>query len=268
MEKYIFTDLACEVAKEKQENFQKISEGIIRLSFFDDSKLVGEMCTTFFTSKLWLLTDEEFFLLSDAVANELRRMLSRVLDREGMVRVLVVGLGNPRVSADSLGANTVDGVYIGAHNKSKNFFVMAVAPDVSENTGIKTLDTVKAYVDSASADAIVVVDSLRARCVERLAATVQLSEGGIKPGSGVGGNGAELSLATLGIPVISVGIPTVVSSATLIYDVVSRCAKATDIELEDLLENNMSFLVAPREIDLLIKSGSLLLSNAINRAFS
>ena len=267
MKNYIFSDLACENVGEKRVKSKQISNRIQKITFCGDARTDSISCMTFYTPKLWCLSNEEFFILSRAIAEELREAVYKAIKPQNAARILVVGLGNPRISSDSLGARVIDGVYIKRPMSENASCIMAVAPDVSGNTGIETLDTLKVYVASSKADAVVAVDALRARSYQRLAATVQLSNGGIKPGSGVGGYSAELSYETLGVPIVSIGIPTVISSATLLYDVLSRFGDL-EVDVTELLENNANFLVTPKEIDLLIRSGGMLLSDAINAALS
>ena len=267
MKNYIFSDLACENVGGSGTKAERISERMQKIMFCDSRGADSVKCMTFYTPRMWSLSDGEFSLLSTAVAATLKETVTEAIYPRTTARVLIAGLGNPRISSDSLGARVIDGICIKVGKRESEFCVMAVAPDVSGNTGIETLDTMRAYVASSKAEVVVAVDALRSRSYQRLAATVQLSCGGIKPGSGVGGCRAELSRNTLGVPVVSMGIPTVISSATLIYDVISHF-ESSGIELTDILECSTDFLVTPKEIDLLIKSGGLLLSDAINKAFS
>jgi hypothetical protein len=116
-------------------------------------------------------------------------------------------------------------------------------------------------------DAIVAIDALAARSCDRLAATVQLSNAGISPGSGIGNDRCALSRQTLGIPVIALGIPTVVDSSTLVYDAL-RQAGIDDVDerLRQILENGRRFYVSPKESDLITARTALLVAHAINRA--
>ena len=122
---------------------------------------------------------------------------------------------------------------------------------------------------AADADAILAVDALAARSTARLATTVQISDTGIRPGSGLGGCRTAVTKEALGIPVIALGVPTVVDSATLVWDALER-AGITDSseELRRVLENERHFIVSPKESDVIAASVAELLSGAINRALT
>lgn len=165
--------------------------------------------------------------LIDAVAQE----LSRLLPSEGTV--LAAGLGRLRP-------------------------VAAIAPGVLGQTGVETGELLLGAVNVIKPCAVIVVDALAARKLGRLGSTVQISDSGIIPGSGVGNSRAEISRKTLGVPVISVGVPTVVDAHTLARDV---SGNNTNEPAEDA-----KMMVTPKEIDLLIERCSGLLSLAVNRA--
>lgn len=263
MKKYIFTDLACESLGEVNLRRMRLGNRVEKLLFFDRSGREEKRHITFFTPKLWLLEDDEFDLLCEAIADELRALL----DADEKKNILAVGLGNPRLTTDSLGAQTIEGLATSPPECRGSRRLMAIAPDVTGNTGIITADAVGAYVDRINPDALIVIDSLRARSIARLASTVQISDGGIVPGSGVGGGRGEISREALGIPVISIGVPTVVSASTLVSDVISKQGGEIErSELSAMLNDGLDFFVMPKEADLLIKGAALLLARAINLA--
>lgn len=267
MEKYIFTDLACEISGEKGAKRERLSERIEKILFYDSVGKTQKEYVTFFAPKLWLLDDDEFNILKESIAGELRRFLNKHFDGKSIMRILAVGLGNPRLTTDSLGAQTVERLRVTPTDVRERGGLMAITPDVSGNTGIETFDSVGAYVDRVRPNALIVIDSLRARGYERLASTVQLSDGGIVPGGGVGKGRGRLCEATLGIPIISIGVPTVVSASTLVCDVISRCGGHTDNEsVSSALDGGLELFVTPKEADILIKCSALLLAEAINLA--
>ena len=189
--------------------------------------------------------------LIDAVAQE----LSRLLPSEGTV--LAAGLGNTNITPDALGPKFIGGVFVTRHLKRELCEqlglgrlrpVAAIAPGVLGQTGVETGELLL----------VIVVDALAARKLGRLGSTVQISDSGIIPGSGVGNSRAEISRKTLGVPVISVGVPTVVDAHTLARDV---SGNNTNEPAEDA-----KMMVTPKEIDLLIERCSGLLSLAVNRA--
>ena len=265
MKNYIFTDLACECGGDGEIRREYIFEGIQRQRSF---KAEGERrwhYVTFFTPALWGLEPEKYDALKQAISEELRLFISEELLNKKDLSILAVGLGNPRLTPDSLGAQTVEKLRVTSPDKGSGRRLMAVCTDVSGNTGIQTVDAVRAYVDMIKPDAIIAVDSLRAREYGRLASTVQLSDRGIAPGSGVGISRAVLSCDTLGIPVVAIGVPTVISAATLVCDAVEMCGgNIDDRALERMIGRGIDPFVMPKEADVLVKSAAYLLSDAIN----
>lgn len=276
MEKYIFTDLACEMSYGKTEEKDRLSDRIQKIIYYDPKgpeKNISEGTghITFFTPKLWTLDDDEFLILKDGIVSELKKYIALHLKNYmegGNLYVLVVGLGNPYLTPDALGAETVKRIAVTNHSPyfvGSRIRVSAIIPDVMGNTGINTVMAIKAYVKELRPDLVIAVDSLRARSYERLASTVQISDTGMAPGSGITKVKHSLCQATLGVPVISIGIPTVVNSSTMIFEIMTKCdIEIENIELRSMLENNLNFFVALKETDILIKSAAILLSTAIN----
>ena len=123
-------------------------------------------------------------------------------------------------------------------------------------------------VKTVKPSVVICIDALAARHVGRLATTVQLSDTGISPGSGIGNHRKEISLATLGIPVISIGVPTVVQSATLVWDALEKAGiTSPDEALIEVLENEKSFFVTPKNTDVAVASQAELVAKAINKSF-
>ncbi len=147
---------------------------------------------------------------------------------------LVVGLGNNNVTPDSLGPHVVESIFVTKHifdlhpeeiNPNEFRPVCAIAPGVMGNTGIETAEIVNAIIDDLKPKFVIVVDALAARALNRVNKTIQISDAGISPGSGVGNKRKEISMDTLGIPVISVGVPTVVDAVTITSDAVDMMIK-------------------------------------------
>ena len=177
--------------------------------------------------------------------------------------VLVVGIGNTAITPDALGPKTALGILATRHISRELCeqiglphlkSVAVLSPGVLGQTGMELMEIVKGAVENTNPCAVIAVDALTARKVSRLGRTVQLSNTGISPGSGVNNARKELSKATLGVPVIAVGIPTVVDAATLIYDF---CGYSANSEGENMI-------VTPKEIDLMIDRAAELLSFSIN----
>ena len=177
--------------------------------------------------------------------------------------ILVAGLGNRKITPDTLGPATADSVLATRHisedlKKQTGLdslnSVSVILPGVLGQTGIETLEIIKGVVASANIKGLIVIDAFAASDVKRLATTVQLCDTGISPGSGVGNNRKEISKNTLGIPVIAIGVPTCVDAGVL----------AASITGYSETETKADMIVTPREIDILIDRSATVLSRAIN----
>ncbi|MBO5269469.1 MAG: GPR endopeptidase, partial [Clostridia bacterium] len=149
--------------------------------------------------------------------------------------------------------------------------VAAVAPGVLAETGIETVELIRGAANTVRPDLLIAVDALAARSIERLATTVQLSDTGLNPGSGVGNRRKAIDRETVGCPVIALGVPTVVDSSTLVWDALYRAGfSESDLgsEITHVLESGRSYFVSPKEIDALTEYFSDLLAESIDRAFS
>ena len=178
-------------------------------------------------------------------------------------RILTVGLGNRDITADAIGPITVGKLTVNGHLDTETTKHFAISPDVLGKTGIESYVLIKAAVISAKADAVIAVDALAARDAARLYHTVQIGTSGIIPGSGVGNHRHALTEATLGVPVIAIGVPTIVSSATLLYNTLE---KANLLEYQDALKQALleiePFFVTPPDADI----DTELLADAIAKA--
>ncbi len=202
------------------------------------------------------------------VAEQLREILRPGLGDGGAC--LVVGLGNRGITPDAIGPETVDNVLVTRHLKEKlpeEFArfrpVAAVCSGVLGTTGIESSDFVRAVSQRVSPAAVIAVDALASREPDRLCRTVQLADTGIVPGSGVGNARAALNRETLGIPVIAVGVPTVVDAATLTLDLASRAGAELDPRAFGKVG---SMIVTPRDIDRNVRDIARLLGYSINLA--
>lgn len=197
--------------------------------------------------------------------------------------VLVAGLGNENVTPDSIGPKIVEGLLVSHHIKELNTKlydtigfgdVAAFAPGVLGQTGIESADIIKSVVTSLKPSCVIVIDALSSRRLARLATTVQLADSGISPGSGVNNSRRRLDKETLGVPVVSIGMPTVVDAATLAYDLLQEIANREKLSIniteevinKSLTENSRNFFITPKETDIIIMSGSKLLTMALNMA--
>lgn len=199
------------------------------------------------------------------VSRELRSMLPESGD------VLVAGLGNEDITPDALGPRTVSRVLATRHITGElekltghRYFrtVAAVRPDVLGNTGVEAAETLQSLVSYLKPAVVIVIDALAARSLDRLGCTVQLCDGGLSPGSGVGNHRPAINKATLGVSVIAVGVPTVVDGATLAADL------APKIAFDDIAPHGAQMMVTPRNIDEMIRRASHLIAMAVNTAIN
>ena len=190
-------------------------------------------------------------------------------------RVLVVGLGNREVTPDSVGPNAVDMLEI-----SEN--IMGVAPGVLAQTGMETARIVKGIAAENRPDLVIAVDALAARSTKRLNTTIQLSNTGIHPGSGVGNHRWGITEENIGVPIIAIGVPTVVDAPTIISDTLDNILNELqpDSDIKKLNNDNKyelikklimpeiaQMFVTPKDIDATAKILGLIIANAINMTF-
>ena len=215
-------------------------------------------------------------LLSGELARLSNRFGVEPCDRRSAI--LAVGLGNRDLTADALGPLTVERITATRHLRQMDpglFHLIEcsslalVAPGVLGKTGIEASDLVSSVVERIRPDLVIAVDSLAAGDVERLGTTVQISSTGIVPGSGVGNRRGELTHASLGVPVIAVGVPTVVDSATLILDSLSKAGlEEPPAALKTMLARSEAFFVSPKEIDHAVQWFSNLIARGIEMTFA
>lgn len=235
--------------------------------------------------------EEDIQKASETVTKELKNLIGNLIgDHDD---ILVVGLGNLYVTPDSLGPKVIQDIDITRHILTympevldKNTRpVSAVSPGVLGTTGIETLEILKGIVDNIHPKLLIVIDALASRSMERISSTVQIADTGIIPGAGVGNQRKELTIDTLGIPVVAIGIPTVVEAATIAADSLDLFIKKVQDEaksneflnqLQDedkyqmikevLAPAEYNFIVTPKEIDELIENMSSIVARGINFA--
>lgn len=271
------TDLAIEVADEAQhltdedvgkDTFREGDTCVTRLHIRTDraARALGKPQGAYITVEVPPLTDNEETLGKAAglVANE----LTALLPAEGSV--LVVGLGNRAITPDALGPESADMVLATRHIGGE--FARSVGlddlrptavltPGVLGQTGTESGEIVRGVCTVVHPVAVVVVDALAARSVARLGCTVQLCDTGIAPGSGVGNNRQPLNAETLGVPVIGMGVPTVVDAATIAREFSRQGEPAPD-----LAPRGEQMMVTPREVDVMIRRAARLVAMAVNGA--
>lgn len=199
----------------------------------------------------------------------------RSADKSGL-SYLVVGLGNREVTADALGPRVLDNLFVTRHmvklygkaalEDGTQSIVSCLEPGVMAKTGMETAEIVEGVVEKTEPDCIIVVDALAARSTKRLNRTIQLTNTGIQPGSGVGNHRNALTMENLHVPVIAIGIPTVVDAATIVRDAFGKWMKAdkrfSEVDYSEL--NNM--YMTGKDVDEIIKRVSYTVSEGINIA--
>jgi spore protease len=233
--------------------------------------------------------------VSQALARELTALMG--LDPEGARTVLVVGLGNWNVTPDALGPRVVQGLLVTRHiltlepdTLGPGFRpVAALSPGVLGLTGVETGEIIQGLVEKVQPDLILTVDALAARRLDRLHTTIQISDTGIHPGSGVGNRRLPINRETMGRPVFALGVPTVVDAVTIAADAMDQLVGSLrasageeskvyqvlqDMSWEDkrgllaevLSPYNGNLMVTPKEVDTLIEDTARLMAGAINAA--
>lgn len=219
--------------------------------------------------------------ISEELASQIRSIIPRAGEEQS---ILVVGLGNRDVTADALGPGVVDNLFItrhivreygkAAYNKEKMNLVSGIVPGVMAATGMEAAEVVRGVVEQTQPDLVIVVDALAARSTKRLNRTIQVTDTGIQPGSGVGNHRNALTMESLGVPVIAIGVPTVVDAATIVSDAVEKMEKEMGDEekvfrtdrIRTMSELNNMY-VTGKNIDEIIKRLSYTVSEALNLAF-
>ncbi len=214
------------------------------------------------------------------------KYLEKLMKNIDKSRGLIIGLGNSNSTPDSLGPNVIRDIVVTTHlaniTKLDNGFneIAAFSPGVTGDTGIETADIITNIINTIKPNYVIIVDALASKSIERVNKTIQMSDAGISPGSGIGNNRKELSKDTLNIPVISIGIPTVVDAVSIVADTINymyndkikliNLKKYNDNEIREILFSVLTplgynLIVTPKEIDFIIKKLSNILSNGINK---
>ncbi len=231
----------------------------------------------------------------DKIVEIIAKELSKVVDKhiQKQEEIMIVGLGNLYSTPDSLGSRVVNEVEITRHIKlylpqyidENTRSISAISPGVLGTTGIESAEIIRGIVDKIKPKMIIAIDSLCSKSVSRINKSIQISDTGIVPGGGVGNARDELSEKTLGIPVVAIGVPTVVEMASITNDCLDlfiedlqKKAESNDVlnKLKDednyekikgaLIPNDYNFIVTPKEIDELIDSMKDIISRGINEA--
>lgn len=273
------TDLAVEAREIAGENvsgveFKSYKENNLSISKLkvknQKAKLsLGKEIGTYITIELPSLTDN--FSETDKRLITIGEEIRRLLPVNGLV--LVVGLGNTEITPDSLGPKAssrilatrhISGEIARATGLDRLRPVAVIQSGVTGQTGIETGEYIMSIVKRIKPTAVVAIDALASRRLERLGCTLQISDTGISPGAGVGNHRTKINQETIGVPVIAIGVPTVVDIQTLASDLLDN--EYTKQTQKLIRPNNREMIVIPREIDLLTERASRLIGFALNGA--
>lgn len=291
MEGYVRSDLASESALNVPEALLDVRERRVgrftiqslKISDEETARLVGKPCGRYLTldcGRMTQIEGEDEALFVSLLAGELRGMSERLTGKhvDSDLRVLIFGLGNAELTADAIGPKTLSHITVTRHlrEQERELYnaigcceLSSLAPGVLGQTGIEALEILRGAIRAVVPDIVILIDALAARGCERLASTVQITDAGIVPGSGVGNHRSAITKESIGVPVIVIGVPTVVDSSTLVYDALRQAKIETvDESLRTVLENGKSFFVSPKDSDLITERASVLLARAIGSAFA
>lgn len=293
MDNYIVSDLIMETsdvfslkktaaesnAAYSEERFGDVT--VCRLNIKDDTESKKYSCkrgyhVTVYTPEILLMTDVEKEHLTRILAKEIRETVFNVLGAKTLEkkRFLVAGIGNGKITPDAVGAMTADKISVTRHVEkmsSEDFKRMRVASvcgvrcGVLGETGIEALEVLRGLVGSCSPDCVIAVDALAARDTRRLASTVQISDSGISPGAGIGNGQSSIDKSSLGVPVVAVGVPTVISAATLITESLKQMGfNEMNEKADSIIKEKRNFFVTPKECDLICDAVSDILARAVD----
>lgn len=282
------------VESEQEEIDENLRVERVKITNEEGEKAIGKPVGSYVTVDirgLKIAQEEELEKAAIVVSRELGKIIDNHIDKQG--EILVVGLGNIYVTPDSLGPKVINDIevtrhiinYLPQYVEEGTRMVSAISPGVLGTTGIETVEILKGIVDNINPKLLIVIDALASRSIERISSTVQISDTGIVPGAGVGNTRSEISKNSLGIPVVAIGIPTVVETAVLVNDSLDLFieklqeeAKSNDylnrLKEEDnyeeikeaLIPKEYNLIVTPKEIDELIENMTKIVATGINQS--
>lgn len=284
--------------EEEKDAQREICTTIVHIETENGAKAMGKPVGTYITIEAPNMStpDEDYHR---EISEELAKHLCRILgERRGSV--LVVGLGNRDVTPDALGPDVVGNLHITRHmireygrmpgDLEKAGEVSAIVPGVMAQTGMETLEIIRGIVEETNPEVVIAIDALAARSTKRLNRTIQITDTGINPGSGVGNHRNAINEETLGVPVIAVGVPTVVDAATIVNDTMEELVAEMDRSasmqrlggtlgtldqaekhqmIRELISPHLNTMfVTPKDIDETVKYLSYTISEGLNIALS
>lgn len=280
------------IETEEDDIDENIKVSIVKITNENGEQAIGKKKGIYVTIDLKDLKnvdENEIQKASDTLSNELKNIIQNHVSFKD--DIMVVGLGNMYVTPDSLGPKVINEIdvtrhiikYLPQYIDENARPVTAISPGVLGTTGIETYEILKGIVDNVKPKLLIVIDALASRSIERISSTIQISDTGIVPGAGVGNTRQEISEKTLGIPVVALGIPTVVESAVLVNDCLDLLIEKmqneakSNVFLNQLKEQdnyetikdtlnpqNYNMIVTPKEIDDLIENMKDVVARGIN----
>lgn len=320
VEKYnIRTDLALEekerfesdqvevqgvVLEEEYDKEREIRVTTVRIETENGAKTMGKPVGTYLTIEAPNLSSPDEGIhreVSEELAKYLIEVMKKIIpESEHDKEVLVIGLGNRQATPDALGPYVADNLNVTrpivkeygkyAALEEMNCVVSAIVPGVMAQTGMETAEIIKGVVRETKPDLLIVIDALAARNSRRLNRTIQIADTGINPGSGVGNYRNAITKETIGVPVIAIGVPTVVDAVTIVSDTMENLLSALETSeslkgvglvlggyseaekyelIKELIAPNLnSMFMTPKDIDETVKRLSYTISEGLNLAFS
>ena len=320
VEKYnIRTDLALEekerfesdqvevqgvVLEEEYDKEREIRVTTVRIETENGAKTMGKPVGTYLTIEAPNLSSPDEGIhreVSEELAKYLIEVMKKIIpESEHDKEVLVIGLGNRQATPDALGPYVADNLNVTRHIvkeygkyaalEEMNCVVSAIVPGVMAQTGMETAEIIKGVVRETKPDLLIVIDALAARNSRRLKRTIQIADTGINPGSGVGNYRNAITKETIGVPVIAIGVPTVVDAVTIVSDTMENLLSALETSeslkgvglvlggyseaekyelIKELIAPNLnSMFMTPKDIDETVKRLSYTISEGLNLAFS
>ncbi len=265
-----------------KENEIKVTKVVITSK--NSAKILGKPIGSYITIEAPAMSHPDMEYHKE-IAKELAEQLKKMIpDNKEEISVMVVGLGNREITADALGPHVVDNIVITRHMikefgkaayqyKDNPPLISGLIPGVMAKTGMESAEIIKGVVEKTKPDMVLVVDALAARSTKRLNRTIQLTDTGIHPGSGVGNHRNAITEESLGVPVIAIGVPTVVDAATIVTDAMEKLLTDAPEDLPQLkeeLQKNISefynMYVTGKDVDYEIKQISHIICDAIHTA--
>ena len=268
---------------EEYDEEKDVRTTVVKIVTENGAKSMGRPQGTYITIEAPELStpDEDYHR---EISEEISTHLRKLIDLKKEKSVLVVGLGNAAITADALGPQVVDNLLMTRHiikeyglrgiKHEKMHRISGIAPGVMAQTGMETAEIVQGIVSETKPDVVVAIDALAARSVRRLIRTIQITDTGIHPGSGVGNHRNGLTEENLQVKVIGIGVPTVVDAATIVHDSMAHLLDALEETeqkefLDEMIAPNLySMFVTPKDVDETIKYLSFMISEGLNIAFS